>query len=129
MSQDALFEIEKSTDLRPWQGGLPDPSINRPAPVHRQAHDTERAAAAMVYPRTGTLRHLALHALALNNANGLTHGELAVITGKRHYSIAPRVTELVELGWVIDSGRRRPTDTGSPAIVWVLSERGKAELS
>jgi hypothetical protein len=128
MSQDRLFE-SKVDELKPWQrSNLPDPSENRPGPVHRNAHDTERTASGLVFPRTGTLRLSALIALDRAGEAGLTHGELAEDTGHRHYSIAPRVTELVSMGWVVDSGRRRPTDTGSPAIVWVLSERGKADL-
>jgi hypothetical protein len=128
VSQDRLFEPEIDA-LRPWQrSDLPDPSVNRPAPVHRNAHDTERTASGLVFPRTGTLRLSALIALDRAGEDGLTHGELAEQTGHRHYSIAPRVTELVRDGWVVDSGRRRPTDTGSPAIVWVLSARGKADL-
>jgi hypothetical protein len=101
---------------------------NTPGKLHRHAHDTERIAAEMVRPRTGTLRAKALVTIAAAGENGLTHGELAETTGERHYSIAPRVTELVDQGWIVDSGRRRPTDTGSPAIVWILSEAGKTTL-
>jgi hypothetical protein len=107
---------------------LPDPGRNQPAPVHRFGHDTEVAAANLVQPRTGTLRELALAAIRKAGDYGLTHNELAVVTDKRHYSIAPRVTELVEMGWVVDSRQRRPTDTGSAAIVWVLSDRAKKAL-
>ena len=118
---DRLFELED--DRKPWQrSGLPDPSADRPPPVHARAHDTERIAAGLVRPRAGTLRELALATIA-EHPEGVTHGELAELTGKRHYSIAPRVTELVEMGWVMDSHRRRPTDTGSPAIVWTLTPR------
>ena len=113
--QGALFPTD---DRKPWQRATP-------GKLHRHAHDTERAAAERVGPRTGTLRALAFRTIASAGDDGLTHGELAMLAGKRHYSIAPRVTELVEQGYVRDSGKRRPTDTGSPAIVWVLTERGR----
>jgi hypothetical protein len=122
--QERLFGGESS--LKPWQGGLPTPDVNAPAPVHRFGHDTEYAAARLVEPRTGTLRAEALRAIAKAGDHGLTHNELAVVTDRRHYSIAPRCTELVEMGWVVDSGHRRPTETGSPAIVWILSEEARA---
>jgi hypothetical protein len=122
--QGALFAPE-SDGRKLWQEGLPDPAQNAPAPVHRNAHDTEYEAARFVEPRTGTLRALALATITEAGDRGLTHNELAAITGKRHYSIAPRVTELVEMGWVRDSGLRRPTDTGSPAIVWILTEAAR----
>lgn len=41
-------------------------------------------------------------------------------------SAGNRRGELVTGGWVIDSGRRRPTRSGQPAVVWVLSAEGRA---
>ena len=43
-------------------------------------------------------------------------------------SAGKRRKELCEAGLIVDSGTRRPTDTGSTAIVWLATEfTGKAE--
>ena len=126
--QGSLFGAADAPQLRPWQGGLPDPETADIWPaVHSNPSDTEQAAADLVHPRAGTLRALALAAIAASGKRGLTQEEIAAVTRKRHYSIAPRCAELQRLGWVVDSGIRRPTETGSPAIVWTLSERVRTE--
>jgi len=39
-----------------------------------------------------------------------------------------RRRELVAGGWVRDSGRRRDTTAGNPAVVWVLTPDGEHRL-
>lgn len=126
MSDQAALFADVVPGTKPYRP-LPAPDENELGRLHRDAHDTERAAARLIEPKTGTLRALALARVFDAGSEGLTHGELAEVTGKNHYSIAPRVTELVDLGWVIDSGQRRKTALGSPAIVWICSERGRGE--
>lgn len=50
-----------------------------------------------------------------------TDYELAEATGILRSSAAKRRQELQQLGHVIDTGKRRPTDTGTLAIVWACS--------
>jgi hypothetical protein len=57
---------------------------------------------------------------------GYTTDELIVRTGKGHASVSARVNELANAGWIVDSGQRRATRSGQPAIVWVASEAAKA---
>ena len=114
--QGALFETP-----------LPDPLAGMPAWMHREAGDTERAAAALVQPRTGTWRARVLEAITTAGEHGLTDWELHDALGGNLYTVAPRRKELVELGWVVDSGSRRPTNNGARAIVWVLSERARRQ--
>ena len=106
--------------------GLADPAADREG-AHR-GRDTEQAAALAALPRSGTNRMRALAALALAGVDGLTDHELADATSIYLYSVAPRRVELVKGGWVVDSGRRRETPNGSPAVVWVLSPAGRARL-
>lgn len=126
-AQESLFD-KVIPGTKPYRA-LPAPDGDELGRLHHDAHDTERVAARLIEPKTGTLRALALARIFDAGSEGLTHGELAEVTGKNHYSIAPRVTELVDLGWVIDSGQRRKTALGSPAIVWICSERGRAEYA
>jgi predicted transcriptional regulator len=50
---------------------------------------------------------------------GLTADELAARLNMDRYSIQPRTSELKHKGLIIDSGLRRPNETGKLAIVWI----------
>lgn len=76
-------------------------------------------------PRLSAGRLLALDALARHSA-GLTDFELAEITGKPQTSIGKRRGELVAAGLVVATLERRPSPTGSPAIVWRITPLGVA---
>lgn len=58
---------------------------------------------------------------ALQQLGGATDYELSQATGILRSSAAKRRQELTELGHVIETAQRRPTDTGSLAIVWRCS--------
>lgn len=93
---------------------------------HHPGQPTERGAAQLISPRTGTLRALVID--ALTTWPDLTDEELASVTGKYLYSIAPRRTELLHLGWVVDTGTRRKTTQGVHAIAWALSHDARIRL-
>lgn len=122
--QGALFELPSM--LRPWQrSSLAEPREGR---AHGLSTDTERAAARAVAPRTGKFRAAILEQLRAE-AGGLTAYELWQRIGGLQYSIAPRLPELVRAGLVQDSGERRDTPSGSPAIVYRLSARALGMVS
>lgn len=79
--------------------------------------DTSIRAARIAAPNAGTKRALALDLLQ-QHPGGLTDFELAELSGCQQNSIGKRRGELMAMGLVRDSGRRRPSTTGSPAIVW-----------
>ena len=58
---------------------------------------------------------------SLKRLTTATDYELSVATGILRSSASKRRQELVELGHVVDTGQRRPTDTGTMAIVWRCS--------
>mgnify|MGYP005855329159 CR=1 FL=1 len=127
MDTPRLFEPDRP--LKPWQGGpLSDPSTPRPAPAHFPGRDTEIEAARLVAPQAGTWRSRVLEAIAAAGEVGMTDWELHERLGGALYTVAPRRAELVRMGWLADSGRRRSTNTGRSAIVWVLSAAGRAQL-
>lgn len=90
------------------------------------APDTERLAAVAQYPKVGTDRRRVLDHIAATGSRGSIDEETSEALQMRLYTAAPRRTELVEMGWVVDSGTRRQTTTGALAAVWVLSESGRA---
>lgn len=86
-----------------------------------QSHDTEVAAAAS--DRT-TLRERVLEVYRNAGPRGLSDYEASVRAGiARPHSAGTRREELIRRGYrIVDSGQRRPTDSGRMAIVWVLGE-------
>lgn len=102
-----------------------DPATNRPGRCHANGTDTEREAARRVEPRTGSQRAAVLDHLRRVGEAGATDYELwRQGIGARPHVPATRREELIADGWPIrDSGQRRPTDTGTPAIVWVYVGR------
>jgi len=79
--------------------------------------DTSHEAARDAAPTAQTNRALALRILR-DYPGGLTDFELAEITGLQQTSIGKRRGELRDAGLVYDTGRRRPSPSGSRAIVW-----------
>lgn len=63
-------------------------------------------------------RAYALRVLRNHGEDGCTDFELSAITGVQATSIGVRRKELCRAGLVVDSGRRRPSPSGSLAIVW-----------
>lgn len=60
--------------------------------------------------------------------NGLTHEEIAELWDADEHApdsspsgLRTRVSELVNIGFVRDSGRKRLMKTGNQAIVWILT--------
>jgi hypothetical protein len=76
------------------------------------------AAFANVGHRVGQRWHV-WFAIVGAGVNGLTDEETSHRTGFRLSSADKRRGELMKAGLVVDSGRRRPTTSRSPAIVWV----------
>lgn len=100
-----------------------DPGAEMIGQHHVDGSDTEVQAAASVRKPASKLRRQVLEALARAGDDGLTDFELA--RNLKHpirHSPGTRREELIEGGWpIVDTGRRRPTDTGRQAIVWALA--------
>lgn len=87
----------------------------------RKAPATSVEAARLVWPRTGTQRMVVLTVIACH-PEGMTDHEIAREAGLGLSTTNPRRGELVEQGWVVDSGERRASLGHARSIVWVLSE-------
>ena len=53
-----------------------------------------------------------------NGGVGLTVDQLEQVMHGKHQTISARVNELRNKGWLADTGIKRPTRSGRPAIVW-----------
>ena len=81
--------------------------------------DTQVEAAARVLPHTGTARRRVLDFIR-SQRHGATDDEVVAALKMNPNTERPRRKELVEMGWVKDSGLRRETAGGSKAIVWTV---------
>lgn len=87
-----------------------------------------RQAALDNYPRAGTQRHMIVAALRNAEESGHTREELSGETEIVLQAVCARVSELVERGWVQESGASRATRQKSPAGVLVLTDAARLEL-
>lgn len=87
--------------------------------VASNAQETSIIAAEAALPKSGTQRRRVYDAIRVC---GRTDEELSTLLGLPENSIRPRRTELVQDGFILDSGLTRPTRHGNPAIVWIIKE-------
>lgn len=100
-------------------------TANIVGPSRHGQPSTARAAAESNAPRSGTQRGKVLLLLARAGDHGATDYELAEAAGIiRPHVAGTRRKELQQQGFVVETERRRNTDTGSPAVVWVITEAG-----
>ena len=77
-------------------------------------------AAKVITPVRTALWHQIMKQIEGAGDRGLTSDEIAAVLGWEKYRVRPRTAELRKLGWIIDSRRRRLSDSGIRSIVWVL---------
>lgn len=93
--------------------------------THSPGHTTERTAALLAMPRAGTIRAKIIEKLYATTRQGLSAEQLAQRTGIYLYSLAPRIPELVRMGWVEDTGLRGDSSRGRDVIFWALTDDGR----
>jgi hypothetical protein len=103
------------------------PFANRLGPSHHNAPETSGQAAEANFPRSGTQRARVLLTIYRHQwlrGHGLTDDEIASYSKQIGNSVRPRRGELVRDGLVEDSGQRRGSNMGHPAVVWCLTDDG-----
>ena len=80
-----------------------------------------QAAARRAFGRSGNARER-IYNLIEAYPDGLTVHEVRQLITMHFHTVAARVSDLNIEGWLTDSGRRRPTDTGAMATVWVVAK-------
>jgi hypothetical protein len=106
-----------STPIRSTKAIRLMPPARRNAPPGTSDTAAERIAGC-----SGTLRDRVQAHIASCGESGSTDDEGEAALSMKPQTYTPRRGELVTLGIVADSGRRRPTSSGRPAAVWVLRE-------
>jgi hypothetical protein len=105
-------------DQLPLWGGRGPVSVPEVKLSH-EPRDTSVLAAWRAWPRSGTQRERVLRWVIDRGDHGATDDEIQDALRLSGNSERPRRLELVERGWLVDSGRRRPSYSHGPAIVWV----------
>lgn len=104
------------------------PSIDRNVTPVGQAHpETSKDAATGAFLKSGTKRRAVYDLIDAAGYDGLTDKEIEAVTGGSHESISACRCSLSKDGHVADSGERRPTPSGNPAIVWVTARHRLTE--
>lgn len=109
-------------DPRPEAGLLPHGPTGEILPYRNDAPETSRLAAEAAAPTARRVRSNVLAAIRAAGELGATNDDVHRATGYPPQSVTPRCKELRKAGLVIDSGRKRHTQWGKPAIVWVAAE-------
>jgi hypothetical protein len=89
-------------------------------PFQRHSPTSEEAAERHE-PRARTERARVLDAIRKSVEDGLTDEECQDALLMNPSTQRPRRVELVKGGFVVDSGRTRPTHAGYPAAVWIAT--------
>lgn len=104
----------------------PDAIVHIPrTKVRRKDPDTSWAAATQQSPQKSRLLYEAIQILL--SREPMTDEEMIVALRRSNFPHTPsgvrtRRKELMNAGWVQDSGQRRATEAGSPSIVWRWTE-------
>jgi hypothetical protein len=80
---------------------------------------TAQMAKAKFQAKSGSLRKKVYDAILDSGSNGLTDDEIETFLARSHQSASGARNTLMNDGWVVDSGQRRETRYGNPAIAWI----------
>lgn len=126
ISEETEEDLIGEFDVVEGGGGLEDdPTRNEMGGVRGGDPDTSKKAAKIVYPRTGSQRHLALMAVAICGNSGAIADDVSRLTKIPWRSITPRLGELKRAGWITPDGRTRVGEMGAQQEVIVLTEKAK----
>ena len=105
---------------------LSDPSKDDIGKFQRpgDAAVTQRLAAVEAFTLTGKARRRVLHVIA-RSTSGLTDEQIQMALEMNPSTQRPRRVELVEGGWIEDSGEKRRTRSGRRAVIWTMTDRGR----
>ncbi|MEO1511902.1 MAG: hypothetical protein AAFU70_07520 [Planctomycetota bacterium] len=90
-----------------------------PKAHHRAPRGTSEVAAKLIADHALTQRDRILTLIRASGAEGVTDDEGEAELGIKSQSYTPRRGELVAMGFIVDSRRRRLSVSGRPAAVWV----------
>ena len=106
------------TDLPLFAGIEERPSIDRNV-TRSGRQETSQEAARRALGRSGSQRNAIYEEIRSRGSDGMTCDEICEYLFLLVQSATSAINTLARDGWLEDSGRRRNTRSGNPAIVWV----------
>ena len=100
---------------------------NRPPAHHNAPPGTSLVAADQIAEHAPTQEALVFEHILSCGRSGSTDDEGEQALGIKPQSYTPRRNALVKRQLVVDSGERRPTESGRPAAVWLAREFAEHE--
>lgn len=91
---------------------------------HEAGHrgiDTSIAAAEVINKTLPRLQRDVFSVIAQAGDEGATCDEIAIVLQWERFRVRPRTSELRKLRRIVDSGVRRPSQSGVQSIVWVTA--------
>jgi hypothetical protein len=85
------------------------------------ANPQSAAAHGSIIADKARLLRLVVAQVAQRGYVGATSDELEAALGLPHQTVSARLSEAKRAGWVVDTGRRRPTRSGRAAAVFVAT--------
>jgi hypothetical protein len=100
-----------------------------PAPAARNSDPITSHQAAQRHPFKRQKDCLAVLIVHSHHPAGLTDFELASMMRRQQTSLGKRRGELRDSGMIEQTDKRRPAPSGSPAIVWRITDAGLNEVA
>jgi hypothetical protein len=88
-------------------------------PPYQRGSDTSHNAAGEIHAKAPTLRALVFDRIKASGGYGMTDDEIQIALGMLLQTETARRNELLNAGAIVDSGKRRKTRHGRPAVVWI----------
>ena len=122
----ALEQVQREVIAGRFHPPKVDPASNRPAYTLARRTDSTTSLQAALEQTSEKRRALYAQIHAWLRLDPMTDDELLRAFTTLHIPHTPsgvrtRRRELVDAGWVTDSGRRRPSNAGRPSIVWQVT--------
>jgi CRP-like cAMP-binding protein len=93
-------------------------------PLAHRSSDTSKAAAARIQPVSAKMQRRILDYIKSRGDDGATYDEVVSELGLEKPTVAGRLNDLKRAGLIADTGRRRPTRSGSSASVVTPTSHG-----
>lgn len=130
MDRKGMIEIfDAAHELRYEIDHLSDPGVDGEGLSGRSDSATQKAGATAVFPRSGTQRLAVLEEIHQAGQTGITDELLCAALDMNYSRVGPRRRELVEGGWVKDSGRTRDGSSGTEVTLWVLTDKAREHFA
>ena len=112
------LRINLNVKVNPASNDVVIPVTYPDSPGFVRGSDTSEAAANDVKSVAGAMRTRILEWISDRGFPGATCDEVEVALSMKHQTASARISELSSSGMLADSGHRKPTRSGSFAVMW-----------